>query len=166
VKERKTRTTNSEQGFQYSCKDYTDRLKQAQVQISMEPIGKPKDNGFAERLMRTMKEEVDLSEYTDFHEAYQRIGRFVDNVYSRKRVHSALDYLTPAEFEPIWLLQQPALVLTLARALLCPTFWGHYRGHKSLMHLLLSQALKLCLIDSSETLPYNLIYVVIEVCFR
>jgi transposase InsO family protein len=51
-------------------------------------------------LMRTIKEdEVDLSEYTDFHVAYQQIGRFVVNVYTRKRIHSALDDLKPAEFE-------------------------------------------------------------------
>jgi len=63
----------------------------------MAAVGKPEDNGYAERLMRTIKEEeVDLSEYADFHDAYQRIGRFLDDVYTRKRIHSALDYLTPA----------------------------------------------------------------------
>lgn len=103
---------HSDQGLQYACKDYTDLLKQERVQISMAAVGKPEDNGYAERLMRTIKEEeVDLSEYTDFHDAYQRIGRFLDDVYTRKRIHSALDYLTPSEFETNWLLQQPEPVL-------------------------------------------------------
>jgi transposase InsO family protein len=98
---------HSDQGIQYACKDYTDLLKEEKVQISMAAVGKPEDNGFAERLMRTIKEEeVDLSEYADFHDAYQRIGRFLDDVYTRKRIHSALDYLTPAEFEAQWREQQ------------------------------------------------------------
>ena len=53
----------------------------------------------------------DLSEYADFHDAYQSIGRFPDEVYTRKRIHSALGYLTPAEFEENWLAQQPKPVL-------------------------------------------------------
>lgn len=73
------------------------------MQISMTAVGKPEDNGYAERLMRTIKEEeIYLSEYADFHDAYQRIGRFLEDVYTRKRIHSALDYLTPAEFEANW----------------------------------------------------------------
>lgn len=103
---------HSDQGLQYACKDYTDLLKEAQVQISMAAIGKPEDNGYAERLMRTIKEEeVDLSEYADFHDAYQRIGHFLDAVYTHKRIHSALDYFTPAEFEANWLTQQPEPLL-------------------------------------------------------
>jgi transposase InsO family protein len=103
---------HSDQGLQYACQDYTDLLKQNHVQISMAAVGKPQDNGYAERLMRTIKEEeVDLSEYADFHDAYQRIGRFLEDVYTRKRIHSALDYLTPAEFEANWLARQPELVL-------------------------------------------------------
>jgi putative transposase len=62
--------------------------------------------------MRTIKEEeVDLSEYADFHHAYQSVGRFLDEVYTRKRIHSALGYLTPIEFEENWLAQQPEPVL-------------------------------------------------------
>ena len=98
---------HSDQGLQYACKDYTDRLQDEHVRISMAAVGKPEENGFAERLMRTIKEEeVDLSEYADFHDAYQRIGRFLEDVYTRKRIHSALDYLTPAEFEAKWHEQQ------------------------------------------------------------
>lgn len=103
---------HSDQGWQYACSDYTDLLTEYQVQISMAAAGKPEENGYAERLMRTIKEEeVDLSEYADFHDAYRSIGRFLDEVYSRKRIHSALGYLTPAEFEQNWLAQQPEPVL-------------------------------------------------------
>ncbi len=77
----------------------------------MAAVGKPEENGYAERLMRAIKEEeVDLSEYADFHDAYQRIGCFLDDVYTRKRIHSALGYLTPAEFEAQWLEQRAAQV--------------------------------------------------------
>jgi transposase InsO family protein len=103
---------HSDQGVQYACSDYTDLLNEYQVQISMAAVGKPEENGYAERLMRTIKEEeVDLSEYQDFHEAYRSIGRFLEEVYTRKRIHSALGYLTPAEFEEHWLAQQPEPVL-------------------------------------------------------
>jgi transposase InsO family protein len=103
---------HSDQGVQYACDDYTELLTENEVQISMAAVGKPEDNGYAERLMRTIKEEeVDLSEYADFHEAYRSIGRFLGEVYTHKRIHSALGYLTPAEFEAEWLAQQPAPML-------------------------------------------------------
>jgi transposase InsO family protein len=103
---------HSDQGWQYACGDYTDLLTRYAVQISMAAVGKPEENGYAERLMRTIKEEeVNLSEYDDFQEAYRSIGRFLDEVYSRKRIHSALGYLTPAEFEADWQAKQPAPVL-------------------------------------------------------
>lgn len=95
---------HSDQGLQYAATDYTDLLKQHHIQISMANVGEPTQNGYAERLMRTVKqEEVDLSEYQDYSDAYQQIGRFLDDVYMRKRVHSSLHYLTPAEFESQWL---------------------------------------------------------------
>lgn len=103
---------HSDQGWQYACGDYTDLLTEYEVQISMAAVGKPEENGYAERLMRTIKEEeVDLSDYDDFHEAYRSIGRFLDEVYTRKRIHSALGYLTPAEFEADWQAKQPEPVL-------------------------------------------------------
>jgi putative transposase len=103
---------HSDQGWQYACGDYTDLLIEYGVQISMSAIGKPEANGYAERLMRTIKEEeVDLSEYDDFQEASRSIGRFLEAVYTRKRIHSALGYLTPAEFEADWQARQPQPVL-------------------------------------------------------
>lgn len=101
---------HSDQGVQYAAQAYTDLLKHYEVQISMAAQGKPEENGYAERLMRTIKEEeVDLSEYSDFAEACQQIGRFLEDVYNTKRIHSALGYLTPMEFEMDWRMAQPVL---------------------------------------------------------
>jgi putative transposase len=62
--------------------------------------GAPEENPYAERLIRTIKEEdVDLSEYGDFADARSQIGHFIEDVYQRKRIHSSLGYLTPVEFE-------------------------------------------------------------------
>jgi putative transposase len=95
---------HSDQGLQYAVIDYTNLLKEHNIQISMAEVGEPTQNGYAERLMRTIKEEeVDLSDYQDYSDAYQQIGRFLQEVYMQKRVHSSLRYLTPAEFETQWL---------------------------------------------------------------
>lgn len=94
---------HSDQGVQYAATDYVERLHQVGAQVSMAAIGEPRENGFAERLMRTIKEEeVELSEYLDYADAYRQLGRFLDAVYNVKRIHSALGYLTPAEFEQQW----------------------------------------------------------------
>jgi putative transposase len=99
---------HSDQGVQYAALDYVALLDRFQVQISMAAQGKPEENGYAERLMRTIKEEeVDLSEYNDFTDAYRQIGRFIEDVYMTKRIHSALGYLTPVEFEAAWRMSQP-----------------------------------------------------------
>ncbi|MCA1685040.1 MAG: integrase core domain-containing protein, partial [Planctomycetia bacterium] len=90
--------------MQYAATAYTDLLAGRGVAINMAAVGKPEENGFAERLMRTIKgEEVDRPEYRDFVEAHRQLGRFLDDVYNRKRIHSSLGYLTPAEFERKWL---------------------------------------------------------------
>lgn len=95
---------HSDQGVQYAATAYTQRLKQAKIQISMAEVGEAWQNGYAERLIRTIKEEeVDLSDYQDYTEALRYIGRFLDEVYIHKRIHSSLGYLTPAEFERQWL---------------------------------------------------------------
>jgi putative transposase len=78
-----------------------------EVQISMAAIGEATEHGYAERLMRTSKEEeVTLHAYANFREAYQHLGRFLDEGYQHKRLHSALGYLTPAEFETEWQQRQ------------------------------------------------------------
>jgi transposase InsO family protein len=100
---RRPEVHHSDQGVQYAATAYTDLLAGRGVSISMAAVGKPEENGFAERLMRTIKEEeVDLSEYRDFGDAHRQLGRFLDDVYNRKRIHSSLGYLTPAEFEQQW----------------------------------------------------------------
>ena len=72
----------------------------------MAAIGEPRENGYAERRMRTSKEEeVDLSKYHDFADAQRQIRRFLDAVYNSKRIHSAHGYLTPLEFEQQWRLE-------------------------------------------------------------
>ena len=94
---------HSDQGVQYAAQAYTDLLKKYDIQISMAATGKPEENGYAERLMRTIKEEeVDLSEYLNLDDARGQIGCFIDQVYMKKRIHSALGYLTPVEFEADW----------------------------------------------------------------
>ena len=103
---------HSDQGLQYAATDYTNLLQQHNIQISMAEVGEPTQNGYAERLtlaphasagVRTIKEEeVDLSDYQDYQDAYCQIGRFLEDVYMRKRVHSSLNYLTPAECESHW----------------------------------------------------------------
>jgi putative transposase len=95
---------HSDQGVQYAAHRYIELLQRHAVQISMAEVGEPTQNGYAERLMRTIKEEeVDLSNYEDYHQAYLQIRQFLEDVYMRKRVHSSLKYLTPLEFETAWL---------------------------------------------------------------
>ena len=101
---------HSDQGVQYASTAYVQMLQEVGTHISMAEVGQAWQNGYAERLMRTIKEEeVDLAEYEDYGDAYRQIGRFLDEVYIHKRIHSSLGYLTPAEFETQWLTHQPTL---------------------------------------------------------
>ncbi len=101
------RIHHSDQGIQYAAPAYIQALQQAGVAISMAAVGEPRENGYAERLIRTIKEEeVALADYCDFDDALAQIGHFIDDVYRAKRIHSALGYLTPAEFEAAWLQEQ------------------------------------------------------------
>jgi putative transposase len=69
----------------------------------MAAMGNAEEHGYAERFMRTIKEEeVDLSDYQDFADAASQIGRFIEDMYNKKRIHSFLGYLTPLEFEAAW----------------------------------------------------------------
>lgn len=98
---------HSDQGVQYAANAYVDILKDHGIQISMAAIGKAEENGYAERFMRTIKEEeVDLSDYQDFRDASSQIGHFIEDVYMTKRIHSSLEYLTPSEFELAYRLAQ------------------------------------------------------------
>jgi transposase InsO family protein len=99
---------HSDQGIQYAATAYVAMLQELGIAISMAEIGEAWQNGYAERLMRTIKEEeVDLSDYEDHADAYRQIGQFLEDVYNHKRIHSALGYLTPVEFETQWQAQQP-----------------------------------------------------------
>ena len=103
LESRQPQIHHSDQGIQYAAYAYCDLLKAHGCQISMAAVGKAEENGYAERLMRTIKgEEVDLSDYHDFRDASQKIGRFIEYMYMTKRIHSALGYLTPLEFESAW----------------------------------------------------------------
>ena len=98
---------HSDQGVQYAAHAYIDLLKLHDIRISMAAVGKAEENGYAERVIRTIKEEeVDLSEYFSFSDAAQQIGHFIEVVYMTKRIHSSLGYLTPAEFELAYQLAQ------------------------------------------------------------
>lgn len=91
---------HSDRGVQYASEEYTELLKQHQAQISMSRKGNPYDNAACESFMKTLKyDEVYRNEYRDFSEARASIGEFLETVYNRKRLHSALGYLPPAEFE-------------------------------------------------------------------
>jgi putative transposase len=91
---------HSDRGVQYACGDYTAILKQRGITISMSAKGNPYDNAFCESFMKTLKyEEVYRQEYRDLAEALASIGQFIDQIYNRERLHSALGYRPPERFE-------------------------------------------------------------------
>jgi len=91
---------HSDQGVQYASKDYVDCLKAHNILISMSRKGNPYDNAFAESFIKTLKvEEVYLNEYETFEDAFRNIWHFIEKVYNQKRLHSALDYRSPVQFE-------------------------------------------------------------------
>lgn len=91
---------HSDQGSQYAAWLHTERLLGLGVKISMSDKGRPTQNGIAERFMRTVKEEhVDYSDYSDFDDAYRQLKQWLEVVYMTERLHQALHYSTPVEFE-------------------------------------------------------------------
>jgi transposase InsO family protein len=108
LRRRRPEIHHSDQGGEYAAYAYTDELKRVGAQISMAEAGHAEQNGYAERMMRTIKEEeVNLSDYRDLADARAQIGRFLNDVYQRKRIHSSLGYLTPKEYEANWRRTHP-----------------------------------------------------------
>ena len=91
---------HSDRGVQYAAADYVALLQEHKIQISMSRTGNPYDNAKAERFMRTLKyEEVYMNDYETLAEVLASVQHFIEAVYNRKRLHSAIGYLPPAEFE-------------------------------------------------------------------
>jgi transposase InsO family protein len=91
---------HSDRGIQYASQNYADLLKQREITISMSRKGNPYDNAACESFMKTLKyEEVHRQEYRDLTEARASIEHFLERVYNHRRLHSALGYRPPAEFE-------------------------------------------------------------------
>ena len=91
---------HSDRGVQYASHAYTEILQQHESRISMSRKGNPYDNAACESFIKTLKyEEVYRNEYRDFNEARASLAEFLERVYNRKRLHSALGYVSPAEFE-------------------------------------------------------------------
>jgi len=91
---------HSDRGVQYASREYIELLQKHGIRISMSRKGNPWDNAACESFMKTLKyEEVYRSEYRDLAEARASIGKFLERVYNGKRLHSALGYVPPAEFE-------------------------------------------------------------------
>jgi putative transposase len=107
---------HSDRGIQYASRDYTGLLQAHGIEISMSRKGNPYDNAQAESFMKTLKyEEVYRNEYRDLAEAQAQIGQFLERVYNRKRLHSALHYRPPAEFEAALTSHKEAAARQLSR---------------------------------------------------
>src|SRR5262249_21412564 len=100
---------HSDRGVQYACSEYAALLEAHGIRPSMSRVGNPYDNAQAESFIKTLKqEEVDGRTYRDLVHARDAIGGFIEDVCNRQRLHSALAYRPPVEFEATW--QQLAAV--------------------------------------------------------
>jgi putative transposase len=91
---------HSDRGIQYACTDYVEALKASGIIPSMSRPGNPYDNAFCESFMKTLKqEEIYCNQYRDFQELSEHLEEFINRYYNRLRLHSALGYRTPEEFE-------------------------------------------------------------------
>jgi putative transposase len=91
---------HSDRGVQYASNEYVARLSAREIAVSMSRVANPYDNAKAESFMKTLKaEEVNGKTYATLQDARRDIGRFIDTVYNSRRLHSALGYKPPAEFE-------------------------------------------------------------------
>jgi len=98
---------HSDQGVQYAAHDYVVALRASGFEISMARKGNPYDNAVAESFMKTLKaEEVYLGEYRTLEDVQSRLPYFIEQVYNCKRLHSALGYRPPEEFETLWTAAQ------------------------------------------------------------
>ena len=153
---------HSDQGIQYAATAYIQMLRAVDAEISMAEGGEAwhTKRGYAERLMRTIKEEeVDLSEYDDYTDAVFQLGRFLNDVYMHKRIHSSQGYLTPIEFEERWRRKhdQPPDVHERRRRMRCfperTPIWSLQRSRALYGSPLLTYVLSALSLPSSRLLP-------------
>ena len=91
---------HSDRGVQYACNEYAEILAMHDIQPSMSRVGNPYDNAKAESFMKTLKqEEINGGSYRNLSQARSAIGAFIETVYNGQRLHSALDYCSPDEYE-------------------------------------------------------------------
>lgn len=100
---------HNDQGSQYASNEYVAEVESRGMIMSMSRRGNPYDNAYAESFNKTIKyEEVYMDEYETFEDAYHNIKHFIEEVYNKKRLHSGIGYMPPAEFEQQYKLKEEA----------------------------------------------------------